>query len=310
MKSIDLITFPGAPNLPIFAGIENGYFADRGLAINMSHTPNSAYMAKELVAGTYQIGGTAFDNVVAYQEGQGVAELTQEPDLFALMGATQIELALIVAPEITRYEDLKGRTLALDALTTGFAFVLYRMLANAGLTSDDYTFEAVGATPQRWEAVKAGECAGTITIEPFTSIAQANGFHVLEKSTDVLSSYQGGCFAASRAWAAENADAVKGFIGGYLNGLAWTLDPANRAAAGDLLRSKMPQIKPGVIDAVMTSLLSPQSGLTPDGAMVMDGVKTVLELRTEYGSGDTPLRTPEKYIDLAYWQSVRDSSAG
>ena len=97
---VELITFPGAPNLPIFAALEKGYFDRHGLAINMSHTPNSAYMAKELVAGKYQIGGTAFDNVVAYQEGQGVADLDREPDLFAFMGATQIELSLIVSPEI------------------------------------------------------------------------------------------------------------------------------------------------------------------------------------------------------------------
>ena len=142
MTPIELITFPGAPNLPIFAALEKGFFAQHGVAPNMSHTPNSAYMAKELVAGKYQVGGTAFDNVVAYQEGQGVAELTRAPDLFAFMGATQIELSLVVAPEIERYDQLKGRTLALDALTTGFAFVLYRMLATAGLGAGDYEFAA------------------------------------------------------------------------------------------------------------------------------------------------------------------------
>ena len=304
MTAIELITFPGAPNLPIFAALEKGYFAEQGLQINMSHTPNSAYMAQELVAGKYQIGGTAFDNVVAYQEGQGAAELVREPDLFAFMGATQIELALIVAPEIETYEQLKGQTLALDALTTGFAFVLYRMLVGAGLGDGDYEFAAVGATPQRWESVKARAHAGTITIEPFTSIARSAGFRVLEKSTDVLPNYQGGCFAACRSWAAANPDVLRGYIAGYLKGLEWTLDPSNIEEASQLLITKMPQIKPGVVDAVMKSLLSPHSGLTPKGMMVMDGVRAVLELRTEFGSGSTPLTEAEKYIDLSYYDAV------
>jgi len=304
MTPIELITFPGAPNLPIFAALERGFFAEHGVAPNMSHTPNSAYMAQELVAGKYQIGGTAFDNIVAYQEGQGVAELTRAPDLFAFMGATQIELSLVVAPEIERYDQLKGRTLALDALTTGFAFVLYRMLVNAGLGAGDYEFAAVGATPQRWESVKAGRHAGTITIEPFTSIAAASGFRVLGKSTNVLEHYQGGCFAASRAWAEAHPSTLKGYIEGYLKGLAWTLDPFNRAEAAQLLISNMPQIKPGVVDAVMASLLSPSSGLTPQGEIVTDGVATVLELRTEFGSGDAPLTDPAKYIDLEYYDAV------
>ncbi len=304
MIPIDLITFPGAPNLPIFAALEKGLFAQHGVAPTMSHTPNSAHMAKELVAGTYQIGGTAFDNVVAYQEGQGAAELTRAPDLFAFMGATQIELSLIVAPDIEHYDQLKGRTLALDALTTGFAFVLYYMLARAGLQSTDYEFAAVGATPQRWQSVKAGEHAGTITIEPFTSIAVASGFRVLEKSTDVLPHYQGGCFAASRTWAAAHSDTLQRFIAGYLEGLAWTLDPSNRAEASRLLMANMSQIKPGVVDAVMTSLLSARSGLTPQGAIVTDGVKAVLDLRTEFGSGAVPLTDPGKYIDLSYYEAV------
>ena len=127
---------------------------------------------------------------------------------------------------------------------------------------------------------------------------------MLEKSTDVLPSYQGGCFAASRAWAEANPDALKGFIGGYLAGLRWTLDPANRAEAAALLMTRMPAIKPGVVDAVMQSLLSPRSGLTPNAAILMDGVRTVLDLRTQFGSGTAPLTAPERYIDLTYYAAV------
>ena len=47
MTPLKLITFPGAPNLPIFTALERGYFAEAGIAPDLSHTPNSAYMAKE-----------------------------------------------------------------------------------------------------------------------------------------------------------------------------------------------------------------------------------------------------------------------
>ena len=107
------------------------------------------------------------------------------------MGATQVELAFIVAPGIKSYQDLKGKTLALDALATGFAFVLYEMLAKSGLKRSDYEFAAVGATPQRWEAVRSGQHAGTITIEPFTSIAKAQGFGVLDVSSNVFADLSG-----------------------------------------------------------------------------------------------------------------------
>lgn len=303
-QSIELIAFPGAPNLPIFVAREKGFFEAAGVKVNLTTTPNSAFQAENLVAGKFQIAGTAFDNVVAYQEGQGAVQLKTKPDLFAFMGATQIELGFVVAPEIASYADLKGKSLALDALSTGFAFVLYEMLAKAGLAKSDYTMVPVGATPLRWESVKAGTHAGTLTIEPFTSIARAQGFRVLDTSTRLFPIYQGGSFAASRRWAADNADAVKGFIKGYLAGLEWTLTPANRAEASQTLLRHMPEIKPGVVEAVMKSLLSPASGLTPRAAILMDGVKTVLDLRTRYGSGREPLNDPGRYIDLSYYKEV------
>jgi ABC-type nitrate/sulfonate/bicarbonate transport system substrate-binding protein len=304
LKAIELIAFPGAPNLPIFVAQEQGLFEKAGVRINLSTTPNSAYQAENLVNGKFHIAGTAFDNVVACQEGQGAVALARTPDLFAFMGATQVELAFIVAPEIGGYQDLKGKTLALDALSTGFAFVLYEMLARSGLKRGAYEFAAVGATPQRWESVRTGQHVGTITIEPFTSIAKAQGFRVLETSSNVFPSYQGGSFAASRQWAADNSQALTGFIKGYLAGLAWTLAPEHRAAATDTLLRNMPEIKPQVVGAVMDSLLSPRSGLTPKAAILMDGVRTVLELRTRYGSGKAPLTDPSRYIDLRYYEQA------
>lgn len=300
---IELIAFPGAPNLPIFAAMEHGDFSRAGVEINMTTTPSSAFQAENMVKGTFQIAGSAFDNVVAYQEGQGAVKFDQPTDLFAFMGATQIELAFVTRPEIKSFADVKGKTLALDALNTGFAFVLYEMLEAAGLVKSDYKMDAVGATPVRWESVKEGKHAGTLTIEPFTSIARGLGFNVIKTSSEMYSAYQGGAFLASRRWAQKNPEALTGFIKGYLAGLAWTLEPGNRQAATDLLLAKMPEIKPGVAGNVMNSLLSPKSGLTPKGAILPEGVKKVLELRSKY-SGGPALADAGKYVDLSYYNSV------
>lgn len=307
MTHIELICFPGAPNLPIFVADEKGLFKDAGVTIKLATTPSSSFQAENLANGKFQIAGTAFDNVVAYQEGQGPAKLDRKPDFFAFMGATQVELALIADADVPSVAGLKGRSVALDALATGFAFVLYEMLKKAGLKDGDVKMVPVGATPQRWESVKDGTHAGTLTIEPFTSIARAQGFKVLQTSTDIFASYQGGTFAASRAWAAANPDAVKGFIRGYLAGLEWTLDPKNRKEATDILLKNMDAIKPPVAGAVMDSLLSPRSGLTPKAAILDDGVKAVLELRSRYGGG-TPLIDPKRYIDLTYYNEIVSKS--
>ena len=305
-STIRVIAFPGAPNLPTFAAMEQGFFADEGLRVEVSTTPSSVFQAQKIAAGEFDIAFTAFDNVVAYSEGQGAPD-GGNPDYAVIMGATQLELGFVVAPEIKSYPDLKGKSIALDALSTGFAFVLYDMLERAGLNKGDYTFAAVGATPQRWQSVKDGQHAGTLTIEPFTSIARRAGFNVLGVSTELYDSYQGGTVAARRPWLKDNRDAAKAFIRSYLKGLDWTLNGANRDAAEALLLAKMPEIQPAAAKPVMTSLLSPRSGLTPKAEILPEGMRRVLALRSRYGAGGKTLSDIEKYLDLALYKEVTGS---
>src|SRR6185312_16793748 len=105
MTAISVIAFPGAPNLPVFAAQQEGYFADEGLELRFETTPSSIHQFEQFAAGAFDIAFTAFDNVVAYSEGQGAARLATVPEFRAVMGATQIELSLVVAPEIKSVED-------------------------------------------------------------------------------------------------------------------------------------------------------------------------------------------------------------
>jgi len=301
LTPLRVIAFPGAPNLPIFAALARRDFENEGLAVTLETTSSSVYQIESLYAGEFDVAATAFDNVVAYQERQGAVALEGDPDLFAFMGATRIELSLIAAPAIKSVASLEGQTIALDALATGFAFVLYDMLERAGVTLEACDLAAVGATPQRWEAVRDGAAAATLTIEPFTSIARAQGFNVVATSAQDLPNYQGGIFAARRSFAAEHGSAIEKFIRGYLAGLAWTLDPVNEAAAQALLLERMPAIKPGVVGAVMEKLVDSRTGLTPGGHIDRDGMATVLVLRRRYAAPRRALDSIEPYVDLSFY---------
>ncbi len=303
-QKLRVIAFPGAPNLPTFAAIAHGDFAAEGLDVEVTITPSSVFQAEKMSEGAFEIAFTAFDNVVAYSEGQG-AKPGLDPDYCVIAGATQLELGLIVAPEIEEHAQIAYKSIALDALATGFAFVLIDMLARKGVQPGDYTIAPVGATPQRWASVKAGEHIGTITIEPFTSIAVKSGFRLLDVSTKLYPAYQGGIIAARRVWLAENADTATRFLRGYLKGLAWTLNPANREAAEALLMARMTEIQPMAAKAVMASLLSPRSGLTPGAAIVPEGMAQVLALRSQFGKADVALTDFTKYLALECLETAR-----
>jgi ABC-type nitrate/sulfonate/bicarbonate transport system substrate-binding protein len=60
-----LIVFPGIPNLPIFAAQAQGFFAKRGLDVDLKFTPNSEELRNGLAEGRYQIAHSAIDNAFA-----------------------------------------------------------------------------------------------------------------------------------------------------------------------------------------------------------------------------------------------------
>ncbi len=302
-ETIELISFPGTGNLPFFAGAEKAIYEARGINVNLETTPSSMYQAQHLVAGKFQLACTACDNVIAYQEGAGEVALDRAPDLFMIMGATQIEVSFVVAPEIETYQDVKGKSLALDALATGFAFALYRMLDNAGLASSDYDMVSVGSTPARWEAVQKGEHAGTLLIEPFTGMARGAGYRVLGSTLD-FDNYPGQVFTASRAWAADNRASLIKFIQGHLDAIDWVKDPVNRDEAGAMLARNMPNMKPQAIGPAMDKLLDPKTGLIPLCKLDYEGLKTVLELRSQYAPQGVQLTDPDKYLDHSYYEEA------
>src|SRR5439155_1729959 len=94
-----------------------GAFARQDLEIRLHFTTNSMQQLSGLVRGEWEIGLTGFDNVVAYQEGQGEAEIDREPDLFVFMGGDDAFLRLVVQPDIGSYAAfIRGYLAALDWL--------------------------------------------------------------------------------------------------------------------------------------------------------------------------------------------------
>lgn len=304
IDDVRVIAFPGAPNLPTFAALERDLFTKHGVNVILELTTSSIAQAKGVAAGEFDLACTAFDNVVAYSTGQGAAGDGVDPEYAVVMGATQLELSLVAEPSIQGHLDLRGKSIALDALETGFAFVLYEMLDQAGVDRAQCEFVEVGATPKRWGAVRSGEHSATLTIEPFTSLARAEGFQVIDSSSRLFHEYQGGVVAARRPVLEQRPTAVGALIAGYLEGLDWVLDPGNKSEVAELLQRHM-SIADAAIEPVLASVLSPRSGLTPDARLLADGMRTVLELRARHGSRAAP--DDVDFSDLSLWERAMES---
>src|SRR5262245_9199658 len=264
---LQVIVFPGGFNWPIWVAQDKGLFGREALDVKLTLTPSSVFQLQGLIEGKFDIGSTAFDNVVAYQEGQGEAPVSGTPDLFVFMGGDNGFLRLVVVPEVKSYADLRGRELSVDALTTGYSFVLQKMLQAGGLKETDYSLVRAGGVLQRWEALREKKHAGTMLITPFEIMAEAAGFHRLGNAVDVLGRYQGLVGAARRSWARDNSAKLVGYIRAYRAALAWLYDPANRAEALQILQKNVRGMTPELAEKTHDVLLAPTGGFEKGAAL-------------------------------------------
>ena len=95
-----VVAFAGASNWPYWVAQEKGLFAKEGVETTLDITPNSVELARNLHGGRYDLALSSIDNVVAYNEGQGEADLGGPTDFVALFGVDNGLLSLMAAPDI------------------------------------------------------------------------------------------------------------------------------------------------------------------------------------------------------------------
>jgi ABC-type nitrate/sulfonate/bicarbonate transport system substrate-binding protein len=301
VRNLEVIVFPGGFNWPLWVAQEKGFFRANDLEVRVTPTPTSVFMMQNMAAGKFDIAMTVIDNAVAYNEGQGEAELPAPADFFAFMGAQYGVVRLVAQPEIKTIAELKGRSLAVDAATTGYAILLRRLLAQGGLAESDYTFERLGGTAERTEALMQGKTAATIITAPLDIVPESWGYRRLANALDAVGPYQAVSGITRRAWARENEAALVGYIRGYVAAVDWLFDPANRDEAIAIYRKQLPRASEEGARKAWDVLLGGKEGFQKKAKIDLAGVRTVLELRSEYGRPQKKLDDPSKYVDESYY---------
>jgi ABC-type nitrate/sulfonate/bicarbonate transport system substrate-binding protein len=299
LTALHVLAFDGGWNLPIWAGQRNGFFEAQGLRVELAYTPSSGFLVKSVLDGKSDLAFAAIDNVIAYQEGQGEASIPDNPDLFAFMGGDGGFISIVASPAVKSVTDLKGRTVSVDAMTTGFAFVVRELVTRNGLAESDVNFVRAGGTANRYQDLVAGKHDATLLRTPFELLAENRGYHRIA-SAETLGAYQGTVGLARRSWAREHEAALVGFLRGYKAATDWLYDPANREVAEALLVAHIRDMTPALAKRSYELLVSDKGGLSRDLAPDVAGIATVLQLRGKYATPRKALSDPMKYVDMRY----------
>lgn len=286
-------TFPNAKALPFHAGIEKGFFARRGVTLELSFTENSAAQRQGLAAGRFDVVQAAVDNAVA---------LAEKQDVVIVSGGDNGMNEFFVQADVRSFADLRGRTLVVDAPDTAYAIQAKKILLKHGLKEGvDYKVLPVGRGELRLKAMAENkDYTAAILNLPYTIQAEQLGMKSLGNTVDLLGPYQAGGAFALRAWVTANGALLERYIAAYVESLRWVRRPENRGECVAILMRSL-KIPRDVAERTYGVLVDPVRGFTPDARFDMEGFRNLLALRAEIERGGSA-RAAESYLDLSHYR--------
>ncbi len=307
LATLSILGFEGAFNLPFWVGKDQHLFEKHGLDADLEYVKGSVDMINRMNAGSAHIALTSVDNVIAYTGGQGETASGSAPDLIAFMGGDHGFLSLVSRPDVTSVQQLRGKTLSVDAMTTGFAYVLREILLRNDITADAVTFDAAGGTGNRYRALMAGKHDATLVRTPFEKLAARQGFKTLVSANALFPDYLGTVGAVLKSWATANRPQMIGFLLAYREALNWIFNAGNSTACCELLRTQFRDLSDTEAHAVLEDLVDPMHGLIQDMEIAEAGFAEVARIRDTHAATQiSQPRTP--CVDRQYLDEARASA--
>jgi ABC-type nitrate/sulfonate/bicarbonate transport system substrate-binding protein len=296
--TLKVIVFPTIANLALFSAQKQASFSKRGLDVQVQNTPNSEVLRSGLAKGEYHIAHAAVDNAVDMVD-------VGKSDVAIVMGGDGGLNELIVQKEINSYEDLRGKTVIVDAPDTAYALLLYKMLEVKGLKRADYTVKPVGGSLRRYELmVQDKSNAAAMLNPPFSVRAKKDGLKSLGASVDVTGPYQAGGIFVLRDWGKANSHPLVRYLQSLIEGLRWAMNPRNKDVVVAMLAERL-RLPPEVAADSFAIAAHPEKGFARDAKFDLEGFRNVLKLRAEIlRTPGTDPNNPQKYLDLSYYEKA------
>ncbi len=215
----------------LYIGMDEGFFAARGIEIDLVYGPSVGTLIQQLTAGSLDIANSAglVDPIYAVEHGAALAVVRIEGQV--------PPYALLADRKIKTIAELRGKTVSIDETTGITRTYLERMLEPAGLKRGDYDLIYQGATSARFAALQSGSAQAAMLNPPASFAGIGMGYTNLGYVVDFAKDLPFAGSVVATAWADAHKELVKAYLDGFNQSVAWFGDPANRdKAMADLIR--------------------------------------------------------------------------
>jgi len=217
---------------------------------------------------------------------------------FAMIGSllNNLSMSLVAAKPYKTWDDLRGKVIGSQTITSGTGFALRLVLRAHGLEYPrDYQILHVGGVSDRWIALQSGQIAATPVSVPLDMTAKQQGFNIIGYFADDIPNYFLNPYTVKRSWAEKNRPLVVRFMKAIAQTHRWMFE--NREPTCALLSKEMAMTLDGCRAAWDYSV---KKVWDRNAELSLDGVRTMIKIVGEINNQKEPLAPPAKYIDQSY----------
>ena len=239
------------------------------------------------------LGGSIFASPVALPT-MMLADLSGADLINVAHTVPGVQTKLLVKPEITRVEDLRGKRIATSSLGSLGDFLVKYILRKKGLDPNrEITWLSMGAPPERLQALFSGAVDATDASYPYDLQGERKGFRVLfDARKEVV--YPSMSIVTRRKSIVEDRDTVMRMVKAHVEGIAYFRN--NKEFA---LRVLSKQLKITDRETLENSYDTYKQDFIPVPYPIMKG----LEATYDYVAQTRPEirgRKPEEFMDPSF----------
>jgi NitT/TauT family transport system substrate-binding protein len=285
-----------ASQSPAWVAYEHGLFKKYGLDVQLIFIEAGSRTVQTLVSGDVAAAQVAGASVMQSNlQGSGVVMIAGF--------LNTMDYKFIVSRDITRPDQLKGKTVAVSRVGSSSDFATRYALEKYGLIPDkDVMILQIGSQPARFSAMETGQIQGVMIAIPLTAKAKKMGLNTLADLQMLGLEYQHTGLAVTRSLIKTEPDLVRNILRGFVEGIHYMKRHRKESTA---ILAKY--LKTDDTDALEEAYESVIQALIPEKPYpTLKGIDTILR---EMGVKDPNARSakPEQFVDLTFIKEL-DSS--
>jgi NitT/TauT family transport system substrate-binding protein len=281
---------------PLYVADNKGWYAAYGLKLEPVMTGQSAKVVQAITSGAVHLGHAGAPEVIrGIEQGAGIKLISAE--------VAVPPYKVMAKKDITRVEDLKGKKVMIGGTKDITYIYMKAMFEKHGLKMSDVDFLYSGSTTNRFAALVQGGVDAAILASPFDFQAASQGFSNLGLSKTYSPDSPFTAYAVNSDWAAKNRATVVSFLKGYVRGIRWLYEPANRDEATALL-IKETNAKPDDAAKTYDFYFGELQAFRKDGRFTEAALNDLLKSLVILEEMKEPFPPYSKYVDNSFLQEA------